>query len=127
MTVMRLTDTDERGKGIDSGNYGDLHMVLEFTFTCPLPNGLHARPASHLASLANDFLSDCALTNLRNGSTADIKSVLSIIAADIRMNDECSVRIQGADKQIACTALHRFVAKDLSTYDVPVAEFLQDG
>ena len=103
------------------------YMSVTFTFTCPLPNGFHARPASHLAGLANDFLSDCALTNLRNGSAADIKSVLSIIAADIRMNDECSVRIHGADEQIACTALHRFVAKDLSTYDVPLAEFVQDG
>src|SRR5215471_2582177 len=127
MTVMRLTDTDESGKGIDSGNYGDLHMVLEFTFTCPLPNGFHARPASHLASLANDFLSDCALTNLRNGSTADIKSVLSVVAADVRMNDQCSVRVHGLDEQAAHAALQRFVERDLAACDVPLPDLAKEA
>src|SRR5258708_30222919 len=99
-------------------------MALEFTFICPLPNGIHARPASHLAALANDFISDCAMTNARNGSTANMKSVLSIIAADIRLHDECSVRVQGADEQVAWAALRHFVGKDLPAYDVPLV--LQD-
>ncbi len=97
----------------------------EFTFVCPLPNGFHARPASHLASVANDFLSDCVLTNVRNGSVANMKSVLSIIAADIRWNDECSVRIQGSDEQVACAALRRFVGKDLPAYDEPLTDLLK--
>jgi phosphoenolpyruvate-protein phosphotransferase len=98
----------------------------EFTFMCPLPNGFHARPASHLASVANDFLSDCVLTNARNGSVANMKSVLSIIAADIRWNDECSVRIHGSDEQVASAALRRFVGKDLPAYDEPLADLLKD-
>ena len=102
-------------------------MPNQFQFICPLANGLHARPASHLAAVSNEFLSDCTLTNLRNGSTADIKSVLSIIAADVRLNDECCVRVQGVDEQITCSALRRFISRDLSTYDVPLAEPLQDG
>src|SRR5215470_4827715 len=101
-------------------------MAPEFTFICPLPNGFHARPASHLASVANDFASDCSLTNLRNGSIANIKSVLSIIAADIRWNDECIMRIQGADEQTARSALRRFVEKDLPAYDEPLTELLKD-
>src|SRR5215469_11269514 len=99
-------------------------MALEFRFVCPLPNGFHARPASHLAGLANDFVSDCAMTNLRNGSVANTKSVLSIIAADIRLNDECSIRIQGADEQVARSALRRFVEKDLPAYDEPLTDLL---
>lgn len=101
-------------------------MALEFRFVCPLPNGFHARPASHLAGLANDFVSDCALTNLRNGSVANTKSVLSIIAADIQWNDECTMRIQGADEQVARTALRRFVEKDLPAFDEPLTDFLKD-
>jgi multiphosphoryl transfer protein len=104
----------------------DTCMALEFNFVCPLPNGFHARPASHLASLANDFASDCSLTNLRNGSVANTKSVLSIIAADIRWNDECAMRIQGADEQTARSALRRFVEKDLPAYDEPLTELLKD-
>jgi len=100
-------------------------MALEFTFICPLPNGFHARPASHLAELASDFVADCALTNLRNEATANMKSVLSIIAADIRLSDKCSIRIQGPDEQIAWTTLRHFVGKDLPAYDVPLV-VLQD-
>ncbi len=101
-------------------------MAPEFTFVCPLPNGFHARPASHLASVATDFLSDCVLTNLRNGSVANIKSVLSIIAADIRWNDECSVRAHGSDEQAASSALRRFVGKDLPALDEPLTNVLTD-
>src|ERR1051326_4005888 len=89
----------------------------EFTFICPLHHGLHARPSSHLADVANQFLSEIYLTNLRNGSVADLKSVLSIIAADIRIDDECLVRVQGADEQSAMAGLRRFIGKDLPGLD----------
>src|SRR5215472_651961 len=102
-------------------------MALDFTFTCPLANGFHARPASHLAALARDFVSDCILTNLRSGSTADMKSVLSMIAADIRMSDECSVRVQGVDEQTACAALQHFVQLDLAAHDVPLPDLFKDA
>ena len=105
----------------------NMSMAPEFTFVCPLLNGFHARPASHLAGVANDFLSDGVLTNLRNGSVANIKSVLSIIAADIRWNDECSVRIHGSDEQVAGAALRRFVGKDLAAFDEPLTDLVHDG
>ena len=63
--------------------------LLRYEFSCPLPTGLHARPASHLAEVANRFLSDCSVTNLRNGLVANAKSVLGVIAADIRHQDRC--------------------------------------
>lgn len=100
-------------------------MVPEFKFTCPLPHGLHARPASQMASLANGFLSNCALTNLRNGSTANVKSVLSIIAADIRLDDECSVHVNGADETVARSALQRFISHELPHCDAPLADLLR--
>jgi fructose-specific PTS system IIA-like component len=101
-------------------------MALEFKFACPLPHGLHARPASQMAGLANGFLSDCALTNLRNGSTANVKSVLSIIAADIRLNDECSVRVNGVDETVARSALQRFISHELPHCDAPLADLLRN-
>src|SRR5215471_1558031 len=100
-------------------------MALEFKFACPLPHGLHARPASQMASLANGFLSECALTNLRNGSTANVKSVLSIIASDIRLNDECSVRVNGVDETVARSALQRFISRELPHCDAPLADLLR--
>ncbi len=101
-------------------------MSLEFKFSCPLPHGLHARPASQMATLANGFLSDCTLTNLRSGSTANLKSVLAIIATDIRLNDECSVLVSGADETIARPALQRFITHELPRCDVPLRELLQN-
>ena len=62
----------------------DVDRALEIAFTCPLPSGIHARPASYFADWANRFVSECSLINQRTGSIANVKSVLAIIAADIR-------------------------------------------
>lgn len=100
-------------------------MAQEFTFVCPLPNGFHARPASHLAAAVGNFVSDFAITNVRNGTIADAKSVLSMIAADVRMNDECSVRVHGEDEQAASEALQRFIKNDLPGLDVPLPDIMK--
>lgn len=94
---------------------------LQFVFSCPLSSGLHARPASHLAEVVNQFASDCTLTNLRNGLVANGKSVLGIIAADIRYSDQCAVRVSGADEHSAHAALRQFIAEALPLCDVPLA------
>lgn len=95
--------------------------LLQFVFSCPLSSGLHARPASHLAEVANGFASECTLTNLRNGLVANGKSVLGIIAADIRQGDRCTIHVSGSDEQTAVAALRRFVEEGLPQCDVPLA------
>jgi phosphoenolpyruvate-protein phosphotransferase len=92
----------------------------QFTFSCPLPNGLHARPASHFSEIAAHFTSECSLTNLRNGRVANGKSVLGIIAADIRYQDRCVLVVSGTDKLAASKALRRFVEETLPHCDVPL-------
>jgi fructose-specific PTS system IIA-like component len=99
----------------------------EFAFECKLPNGLHARPASHLAEVANRFLSSASLTNLRNGATADIKSVLAAIAADVRPADPCVLRVEGPDQSGALNALRAFIADELPGCDEPLAEAAPAG
>ncbi|PYX32895.1 MAG: phosphoenolpyruvate--protein phosphotransferase [Acidobacteria bacterium] len=99
----------------------EVSTSLQFVFSCPLSSGLHARPASHLAEVVNQFASDCTLTNLRNGLMANGKSVLGIIAADIRYSDQCAVRVSGADEHSAHAALRQFVAEALPLCDVPLA------
>jgi multiphosphoryl transfer protein len=100
---------------------------LQFEFSCPLPSGLHARPASHLAEAANQFAAECTLTNLRNGLVANAKSVLGIIAADVRSGDRCTVSIGGADEHAAYTVLRKFVAETLPRCDVPLADASESG
>ena len=95
---------------------------LQLALVCPLSAGMHARPASQFAGVANNFVSECTLTNLRNRREANAKSVLSIISADIRHGDRCLVLVNGTDEQAAHTALRRFVEEVLPECDVPLAE-----
>jgi len=39
-------------------------MALIVEFTCELPNGVHARPASHVETLCNTFNADIEWHNL---------------------------------------------------------------
>src|SRR5215475_1425130 len=105
----------------------DVDRALEIAFICPLPSGIHARPASYLADCANRFVSDCSLTNERSGSKANVKSVLAIIAADIRHGDECRIRIHGIDEDAALGAMRRFIERDLPVCDEPAPEIVSNG
>ena len=96
--------------------------ALQFVFNCPLSAGMHARPASHFAKLANSLVSECTLTNLRNHREGNAKSVLSIISLDIRKGDRCLVQISGADEQFGYTMIHDFAEQVLPSCDVPLAK-----
>lgn len=84
-------------------------MPLQHQFNCPLPNGVHARPASLLEEISRNFNSTMTLTNQRTGRQADGKSVLSIISADIRYNDPCLLTVSGPDEQGALAKLADFL------------------
>ena len=86
-----------------------------------LANGLHARPASHLADVAQRFSSRGTLTNVRLGAKADLKSVLSVIAAGVNSGDCCVVRMDGVDEEAASATLRRFIEQELPKLDKPVA------
>ncbi len=95
-------------------------MLHQHRFRCPLPNGLHARPASHLADVASPFSADITLVNERSGAVANTKSVLSIVAADVKLDDPCELRVDGLDSPAALAALRDFVANILPGCDEPL-------
>ena len=99
----------------------------EFVFDCRLRNGLHARPASHLADVANRYRAESQLTNLRNGLEGDLKSVLAMIAVDVRASDRCRVRVEGEDGEAACSELRRFIEQELPGCDEPLAQVAIKG
>ena len=88
-------------------------MALEFTFAFPLPRGLHARPASFFQEKAERFEADIFWDNLRNGITADGKSVLSLIGTDTLHDDPCRIRIHGPDEIAAWGALKHLLEEDI--------------
>ncbi len=99
-------------------------MPLEFTFSCPLPNSIHARPANALEEVAARFTSSIVLKNERNEIEANAKSVLSLVSADIQYNDVCRVRILGEDEQQAFTTLKSFIENEFPGCDelIPAIE-----
>lgn len=95
--------------------------TLKFAFVCPLSAGMHARPASQFAEVTKTFRSELVLANLRNSREANPKSVLSIIAADIRHGDRCLIHVRGGDEEAAYAAVRRFVEETLPVCDPPTA------
>jgi fructose-specific PTS system IIA-like component len=85
-------------------------MPVEFTFTCPLSAGIHARPASCIEEIARQYLSSVVLTNARTGAVADAKSVLLMVGADIRHGDTCRVCVDGPDGNVALASPMHLVA-----------------
>src|ERR1051326_192743 len=103
-------------------------MALEINFSFPLPNGMHARPATALEEVAAGFGSEIRLTNGRTGATANAKSVLGIVGADIRHEDSCRLDISGPDEEKEIGALSRFLAKEFPNCDQPLPLFnCEDG
>ncbi len=103
--------------------------MLDYAFTCPLPNGVHARPASALEETARPFTSTISITNQRTGQTANAKSVLGIVGLDIRLRDICAVSIDGIDERKAFDALTAFLETvfphsddELPQIEVPAGE-----
>lgn len=102
-------------------------MSLEYTFICPLPNGLHARPASMLAEMIGGFKSRASLINERTGRDADAASVLDLISADIRNNDRCRIRLSGDDEKTAHAAVVKFIENVLPGCDEPLPKAQSQG
>jgi phosphoenolpyruvate-protein phosphotransferase len=92
-------------------------MPLEHRFVFPLPNGLHARPASQLEAVAAKLTGEFFLHCERNGHRADLRSVLGLIAADIRQGDACVLQVEGADEAGALAALVRYLTDEFPSCD----------
>jgi fructose-specific PTS system IIA-like component len=97
-------------------------MSHEFEFDCPLPNGLHARPASQLAEIAARFAADVKLSNVRTRAVANGKSVLDLVAADVGAGDKCRIELAGEDAADAYVALREWIERSLPICDEPCIE-----
>jgi multiphosphoryl transfer protein len=92
----------------------------EIAFECPLPLGLHARPASLVSETAARFAATTILIKEPDGSSADAKSVLALIALEVRLGDRCVLRIVGEDAAAAHAALRALVLETLPQADAPL-------
>src|SRR5512140_549801 len=97
-------------------------MTLEYSFACPLVNGIHARPASAIERIAAKFNSDISIVNGRSGQRANAKSVLSMVGADFKFNDSCNLVVAGQDEQSAFETIHAFVRDEFALCDEPLPD-----
>jgi multiphosphoryl transfer protein len=92
-------------------------MANDYRFTCPLPGGMHARPASALEHIARRFTCDVSIVNGRTGQSANAKSVLGIVSLDIRSGDPCRLLSVGRDAAWAIESLRVFIERTLPHVD----------
>ncbi len=96
-------------------------VPLEHHFTCPLLNGIHARPASVLEEIVRTFESEIILVIQRTGQTANSKSILAIVGIDIRHTDQCIFKVSGPDEKQAIAALTQFLQDTFPLCDQPLS------
>ncbi len=96
-------------------------MALIVEFTCELPNGVHARPASHVETLCNTFNADIEWHNLRTERKGNAKSALALIGTDTLAGDSCRLIISGADEQAAHQQLSKWLREEFPHCDAPLA------
>ena len=84
-------------------------MALEQEFICPLPSGIHARPASALEEVVRHFTSEVTVFNRRTQRSANAKSILAIVGTDIRQGDTFVFMVSGPDEKEAMAGLSTFL------------------
>lgn len=83
--------------------------MLTIQFLCPLPNGLHARPAWELKEQCSQWQSEITFINHRQNAKADAKSSLALIGTGTLFNDSCSLNISGSDEEQARRVLEEYI------------------
>ncbi|EIH2512195.1 phosphoenolpyruvate--protein phosphotransferase [Shigella flexneri] len=101
-------------------------MALIVEFICELPNGVHARPASHVETLCNTFSSQIEWHNLRTDRKGNAKSALALIGTDTLVGDNCQLLISGADEQEGHQRLSQWLRDEFPHCDAPLAEVKSD-
>ena len=75
------------------------------------PTGLHLRPAGIFCNTAVQY--DCKITFQHNTTTANAKSVLSVLGACIKKGDEIELICEGVDEEEALAAMVKAVEDGL--------------
>lgn len=77
--------------------------MISRKITIKNPTGLHLRPAGILCRTAMDY--KCLITFQFKDTTANAKSVLSVLGACVKSGDEIELTCDGVDEKEAMTAL----------------------
>ncbi len=80
---------------------------MEKDFIIANEYGVHARPATSIVGLANQFESDITLTY--DGVTVDLKSIMGVLSLGIKRGAYITLRINGTDELQAMKELSKLL------------------
>ncbi|MEX8495783.1 phosphoenolpyruvate--protein phosphotransferase [Sphaerotilus sp.] len=73
--------------------------MIELSTTVRVLEGLHTRPATHMAKLAKSF--DCSVELVCRGTQANAKSSVKLMLLGVKEGDEVLLRADGPDEHLA--------------------------
>ena len=82
---------------------------MEKEFVITNEQGIHARPATKLVQLANEFDSDLYL--LYNGKTVDLKSIMGVLSLGVTRGSLIIIRAEGDDSNDALRTISKFITE----------------
>ncbi|MFV0362539.1 MAG: HPr family phosphocarrier protein [Suipraeoptans sp.] len=81
--------------------------MIEKNVVVTAPLGLHARPVAVLANLVKSFEGSTKM--IMGEKTADLKSVLNVMALQVKNGNEVTVRVEGSDEEEMCNKIVGFI------------------
>lgn len=82
-------------------------IIVEREFIIKNEQGIHARPATNLVQLANQFKSELGL--VYNGVTVDLKSIMGVLSLGVTRGSLISVTADGEDSNDALNKISLFI------------------
>ncbi|BCO17855.1 HPr family phosphocarrier protein [Alteromonas sp. McT4-15] len=82
-------------------------MIIEKTLTIVNKLGLHARAATQLVQLANQF--DAKIVLKKGDKEADANSVLGLMMLESHQGEQVNVVVQGSDAEEAMAAIEQLI------------------
>ncbi len=86
--------------------------MIEIRVKLNSPSGLHARPASILVKEASNYKSDIKI--LKSGKEFNLKSIMGVLSAGIRNQEEMILQVAGDDEGDASVKIKSILEEELT-------------
>jgi phosphocarrier protein len=85
--------------------------MKEFNYSIKDELGIHARPAGLLAKMAKNYESEILIS--KGDKTISATKLLMLMGLGVKHGEEVTVRIEGADEDVAYEEILRFFKENL--------------
>ncbi len=85
--------------------------MTQFSYTIKDKMGIHARPAGALVKLARK--TPCAVVMKKDGKTADLKKIFTLMALSVQCGDTVTVEVSGDGEEAAADEISAYLSENL--------------